>query len=692
MGVGMNLQKKAIGIHHVDVGWRPRDIEQRRGRVERYGNENDEVFERFWTTKKTFDVYMLQKNETKAKFIHQFLRGELTQRKGVEDVSATALTFGELKAINTGRPEVMEKLKVDVELGKLGRLASQHEIEQVNMRVKVGREQAGLAKLHDDREASKSDVKRASQKPTEFTAKVGKTRFDERKEAGAALIDLLAKADSVRTAKIQKVGEYSDFDIMVSGAPDTAAKAFLRGKLDYSISRGEDPVGIMRSMENRVDSIPAFGQGIDARIAKTESDLAELHKQIGKPFAKQAEMDALAKRSSELATILGMKESDAQAAMMKEEKPTEAAAPAEEELGADNTIFTQERKEAAEKRFRSKISEARAGIDPTMLKDLAEIGGFYLEAGIRDFAEWSAKLLEQFKGTKKAGDIEPHLKEIFERAIRAGEKQKPGFAANIRLSNINAAEDVINVIKETARSQAGRIEEQRRGQVPFSKTQERAKQLVQDGHLREKDIANMKKGTALNDAELKAARSILVAISEDVAKALKQFKADDSKDNLLRVMELVKRQRAVQAAVSGATAEAGRALNSMKIAAEGLRSRTAREKALDQLGGELTEDMVRRLAQIPEDDHMALNRFIRDHTQFSTMEKLNSYWIANILSGWQTHARVAISNAVWAGTQVAIRPVRGLIDAPVSRLLGTERKYYAGETIPASLQRIPSFS
>lgn len=685
MGVGMNLQKKAIGIHHVDVGWRPRDLEQRRGRVERFGNENDEVFERFWTTKKTFDAYMLQKNETKAKFIHRFLKGELTQRKGVEDISGRALTFGELKGITTGRPEVMEKNKVDLQLDKLQRLSAQHEIEQTNMRVKVGRARSSIDALHEDLAAATADIKTASQKPTEFTAKIGKSRFDDRKEAGAALIDALAKADQFRKEKIEKVGEYSDFDIMVTGGPDLTARPFLRGKLDYSISRSEDPVGIMRSMENRVDSMTAVRQGTEQRLAKTQSDIAELEGQIGKPFPKQEEMNELVKRSMELAKILGMKEDDAQAAMAKEEKPETPVATDIEDRGADNTIFTKEKKEAAEKRFRSKMLVSRAGLDPTMLKDLAEIGGFYLEAGVRDFADWSKELLEHFSGTKEAAQIQPHLKEIYERAIKAGEKQKPGFAANIRLSNVKAAQDVIDVIRETARSQAGRISEQSRGQVPFSKTKERAEQLVRDGHMREKDLANMKKGTALNDAELKAARSILIAISEDVAKALKQFKDDDSRDNLLRVMELVKRQRAVQAAVSGATAEAGRALNSMKIAAEALRAKSAKDKALESLGGELTEDMVRRLAQIPENDYMAMNRFIRDHTKFSNMEKLNSYWIANILSGWQTHARVALSNAVWATTQIGIRPLRGLIDAPVSRIMGTERKYYPGETIPAMI-------
>src|SRR5690348_3624098 len=124
MGVGINIQERAIGIHHVDVGWRPRDIEQRRGRVQRQGNLNSKVFERFWTTGETFDAYMLQKNETKQKFIHRFLRGEITQRKGVEDVSARALTFAEIKAITTGRPEAMEKIQVDAKLDQLQRLAS----------------------------------------------------------------------------------------------------------------------------------------------------------------------------------------------------------------------------------------------------------------------------------------------------------------------------------------------------------------------------------------------------------------------------------------------------------------------------------------------------------------------------------------------------------------------------------------
>src|SRR5262249_40376969 len=155
--------------------------------------------------------------------------------------------------------------------------------------------------------------------------------------------------------------------------------------------------------------------------------------------------------------------------------------------------------------------------------------------------------------------LKPHLKQIYEKAIDKGEKQRPGFAANIRLSNIKAAQDVIDVIKDTAKKHRGRIEEQRRGQMPFSKTESMAERLVREGQLRPKDLEHMKKGTALNAEELKAARSILVALSEDVSRALKAFKADDSQQNLLKVVEAVKKQRAVQAAVSGAVAEAGRA-------------------------------------------------------------------------------------------------------------------------------------
>jgi N12 class adenine-specific DNA methylase/SAM-dependent methyltransferase len=121
MGVGTNVQRRAVALHHVDCPWRPADLAQRDGRIMRQGNLNDSVQVYRYVTESSFDTYLWQTVERKAKFINQLMRGRLDVRE-IEDIGDSALSYAEVKALASGDPRIMELAKAETDTTKLERL------------------------------------------------------------------------------------------------------------------------------------------------------------------------------------------------------------------------------------------------------------------------------------------------------------------------------------------------------------------------------------------------------------------------------------------------------------------------------------------------------------------------------------------------------------------------------------------
>ena len=111
MGTGVNVQKRLVAIHHLDVPWRPADMVQREGRILRQGNTNEKVHIYRYITKESFDAYSWQLLETKQRFISQILSGMVTERTGVE-VDEAVLNYAEVKALAIGNPLIKERVEV----------------------------------------------------------------------------------------------------------------------------------------------------------------------------------------------------------------------------------------------------------------------------------------------------------------------------------------------------------------------------------------------------------------------------------------------------------------------------------------------------------------------------------------------------------------------------------------------------
>src|SRR6202035_24940 len=148
MGTGTNVQQRLVALHHLDAPWKPAEVEQREGRILRQGNENAEVAIYRYVTEGSFDAYMWQALETKARFIAQVITGDNATRRA-EDVGGQELSYAEVKAIASGNPAVLTLAEADAELQRLTLLKRNHLDEQYLARRSVRNLPGFIADSHE---------------------------------------------------------------------------------------------------------------------------------------------------------------------------------------------------------------------------------------------------------------------------------------------------------------------------------------------------------------------------------------------------------------------------------------------------------------------------------------------------------------------------------------------------------------
>lgn len=324
MGAGTNVQRRLVALHHLDAPWRPRDIEQREGRILRQGNENKEVQIFRYVTEGSFDAYMWQTLETKARFIHQVMRGE-TSVRSAEDLESSALTYAEIKAIASGNPAVVEKIKVDTEVRKLDQLRSVHVSQQrrIKWEVRDLPRQIGEAKEY----AAKVEADLATREANEseqFSMKVGNRLFSgkgAREEAANALAGVVLSWREDHT--LQPRAWFRGFEILSRGRgaalglteqDERLPEIFVRGHAMYSATfSGSSPVGTVQSIEHTLRSLDKLAKDQRARVSTLEKELADYEVQSGRSFEHEGRLQELLARQADLARTLDLDKSDQQA-------------------------------------------------------------------------------------------------------------------------------------------------------------------------------------------------------------------------------------------------------------------------------------------------------------------------------------------------------------------------------------------
>ena len=200
MGTGVNAQRRLKALHHLDVPWLPSQIEQREGRIERQGNEHDEIEIYAYATKRSVDATGWQILERKARFIDAAMAGDRSVRR-IEDAGSQANQFALAKAIASGDERLMRKAGIASEIARLERLRDSHFDDQLAIRRKIGYGEKSLAGATQRiAEIAQDLARRTPTRGEAFVMTVGDRKLTERKAAGEALIAL------ARTTQAEEIG------------------------------------------------------------------------------------------------------------------------------------------------------------------------------------------------------------------------------------------------------------------------------------------------------------------------------------------------------------------------------------------------------------------------------------------------------------------------------------------------------
>jgi len=330
MGAGTNVQKRLVALHHLDAPWRPRDIEQREGRILRQGNDNPTVHIHRYVTEGSFDAYMWQTLETKARFINQVMNGSVTVRQA-EDLEGGAVTYAEIKAIASGNPAVMEKVKVDTEIRKLDQLRASHINQQHNIRWEIKSLPGKIESARKYHTAVSADIAtRDSHVDEDFTMKVGNREFSgkgAREDAGNALNAVVMSWKNDKT--LQRRGQYRGFEILSQGSTfrDGTPDIYVRGNATYRANLNpENPQGTVASIDSVLRSLDHRAEEEQGDIDRQEKALADYRAQLGRLFEHEAKLKELLVKQAQLNATLDLDKHESQ--VVAEESEPEQGVPA----------------------------------------------------------------------------------------------------------------------------------------------------------------------------------------------------------------------------------------------------------------------------------------------------------------------------------------------------------------------------
>jgi N12 class adenine-specific DNA methylase len=298
MGTGANVQERLIALHHLDAPWRPADVEQREGRILRQGNTNPQVQVFRYVTEQSFDAYMWQTLETKARFIGQVMTGQSDLRR-IEDIDGTSLTYAEVKAIASGNPLVIEKASVDAELARLGRLRCEHEETHFKLRSRVRHLTDEIPIMERRHEAARRDLaERQDTGGENFVTMIDGQNIRDRGIAGELL---LRHAERVRDSQAERqVGSIAGFRLFVTANPFHGPEIVLKGAGAYTTRVTDTALGTIRSVEHTIQHLDETVANLARNITDTRKRLADTQAQVEAPFEYAERMASLARRQQEI--------------------------------------------------------------------------------------------------------------------------------------------------------------------------------------------------------------------------------------------------------------------------------------------------------------------------------------------------------------------------------------------------------
>ena len=327
MGAGTNVQNKLIASHDLDCPWKPRDMEQRRGRMVRQGNENKKVQLFRYVTKDTFDAYLFQTLENKQRFISQIMTSK-TPARNCDDIDESTLSYAEVKALCIANPHIKEKMELDIEISKLQMIKSEfmnihyrlEDAVHVKLPQELANEISELKNMEADRKAlADYPIEHDSEGHEAFSPMTvnGRT-FTDRKEAGAALIKAAIQSAIGNKNNAVTIGEYKGFKLDVY--TDSAGKVnlYIKGKSSVSIIMSESEGGNITKINNALNNIEDRIVRCKDRIEALKRQIENSKTELTKPFPQEQELKDKLERQTELALLLNLDNTEKQQEQTKQ--------------------------------------------------------------------------------------------------------------------------------------------------------------------------------------------------------------------------------------------------------------------------------------------------------------------------------------------------------------------------------------
>ncbi len=322
MGIGTNVQRRAVALHNGDCPWRPADLAQRRGRIERQGNLTPEIHILNYVTEKSFDGYLWQTVERKARFIAQMMRGDLDVRSA-EDIGEFALSAQEVKALATGDPRLLQRAQAESELARLERLERAWRRNKDTLARNIDQAERRIPRLENTIvEIAAAIARRQPTSGKAFRMTVDGRTFDSRPDAGTRLQAAIARELAARGPSGQRyagdVASLGGFSVTLTIRPtDFGPEVYLdladvpdgSVRLDQRDLQQTSPVGLVTRLENRLTGLEQLQDRTQADLDRARSELDRARDALGQPFthtdalaAARAHLDQLTRELEEQAT------------------------------------------------------------------------------------------------------------------------------------------------------------------------------------------------------------------------------------------------------------------------------------------------------------------------------------------------------------------------------------------------------
>ena len=308
MGAGTNVQDRLVALHDLDCPWRPGDLAQRKGRIERQGNQNPLVHVYRYVTEGTFDAYLWQTVENKQKFISQIMTSKSPVRS-CDDVDETALSFAEIKALCAGDPRIKERMDLDVEVSKLKLMKADHQSKQYRLEDQLLKYFPEEIEKHKGFiQGFEADLETLAAHPHPDDGFAGmEIRGDtltDKENAGAALLDACKE---VKGSEPVQIGSYRGFAMSVEfSAWKQEYTLLLKGQMTHRASLGTDPRGNLTRIDNALAQMSQRLEATKAQLDNLYQQQAAAKEEVGKPFPYEDDLRVKSARLVELDTLLNL--------------------------------------------------------------------------------------------------------------------------------------------------------------------------------------------------------------------------------------------------------------------------------------------------------------------------------------------------------------------------------------------------